>query len=119
VADRSDAVAWSRATLAVGPEYRFGRVPWLLDVHLWALGAALKVSGVGLPRTRSEIASQFGIGTGVRAGWSWGKSMAWLGADTLAFPGRDTLVIDGQAATGTLPHIELQIAMGLSWGRFP
>jgi hypothetical protein len=39
--------------------------------------------------------------------------------DVLYWPGHDRLEIAGQAAQGELPHLEVQVALGLSLGRFP
>jgi hypothetical protein len=118
VGEHPGAADWARGTLAAGPEYRWGDRPRTLDLHLLALVAALRVSGVALPQTRSETTGQLGIAAGARAGWSWGTGMAWLGADALVFPGRDALAIEGLTAMGTLPHLELQLAAGMSLGRF-
>jgi hypothetical protein len=118
VGDEAGVVRWSRITAAAGPEYRLGGGPRSLSFHLLALAAALSVTGVGLPATHSDSSAQLGVGTGARAGWAWENAMAWVGADAMLFPGKDSLVIDGLPAAGALPRAELQLAAGVSVGRF-
>ena len=52
----------------------------------------------------------------VLGGW---RVLSWIGADVLYWPGHDRLEIAGLAAEGELPHVEIQVALGLSLGRFP
>jgi len=59
------------------------------------------------------------MGAGVQVGRPWGNATPWIGADVLYWPGHDRLQIAGLAAEGELPHLEIQVALGLSLGRFP
>jgi hypothetical protein len=110
---------WSRYVFAAGPDARFNVRGTMLGAHAQLLAAALRVEGAGLETNASGWTAQFGTGAGVRVGRSWGTAAPWLGADLLFWPGRDRLVIDGLTAQGELPRVELQLALGLSLGRFP
>jgi hypothetical protein len=91
----------------------------MLDAHAQLLAAMLRVEGVGLTTTASDSAAQLGTGVGVQVGRPWGNATPWIGADLLYWPGHDRLEIAGLTAQGQLPHLEVQVALGLSLGRFP
>jgi hypothetical protein len=113
------AARWTRYALGAGPEARFAIGRMMVGAHARALAALLRVEGVGLPTTASDSTAQFGTGAGVHVGRPWGNATPWIGADLLFWPGRDRLEISGLAARGELPRLELQLALGLSIGRFP
>jgi hypothetical protein len=116
---RSDAARWSRFTLAAGPEARFDVGGTTVGARVQALAALLRVEGVGLTTTESDSSTQFGTAMGLHLGRPWGNATPWIGADLLVWPGRDRLKVTGLAEQGQLPRIELQLAAGLSLGRFP
>jgi hypothetical protein len=91
----------------------------MLDLHAGGAFALLRVEGVGLPSTASDTSVQFGLGAGLRGIRSWNNAAGWIGVDVLAYPGRDRLEIGGLGDSGQLPRVEVQIATGLSLGRFP
>jgi hypothetical protein len=91
----------------------------MVGAHAQALAAVLHVEGVGLTTTASDSTAQFGTGAGVQVGRPWGNATPWIGGDLLFWPGHDRLEISGLAARGELPRLELQLAVGLSLGRFP
>jgi len=126
VTTRSEAVGnlpgaanWRRAALAAGPRYRFGDAAAMLDLHVDALAALLLVEGVGLAETTSDTSLQIGASAGIRATRAWGNAAPWIGVDVLVWPGHDRLEVAGQTTTGVLPRLEVQLALGLSLGRFP
>jgi hypothetical protein len=91
----------------------------MLDFHAGGVVALLHIEGVGLPSTTSDTSAQLGIGAGLRGIWAWNNAAGWIGLDLLAYPGHDYLEIGGLGERGQLPHLEVQIASGLSLGRFP
>jgi hypothetical protein len=119
VGERADAARWNRIAFGAGPETRLKLARTIMAVHAQALAALLRVEGVGLATTASDSTAQFGAGLGVHAGWPWGNATPWIGADLLFWPGHDRLAITGVTAQGELPRAELQLAVGLSLGRFP
>jgi len=110
---------WTRVALTAGPQYRLTRNAMMLDVHAGGALALLRVEGVGLPSTASDTSVQSGLGAGLRGIRSWNNAAGWLGVDVLAYPGHDHLEIGGLGDSGQLPRVEVQIATGLSLGRFP
>ena len=90
-----------------------------MGARVQALAALLRVEGVGLTTTASDSSTQFGTAVGVHVGRPWGNATPWIGADLLLWPGRDHLEVTGLADQGQLPRFELQLAAGLSLGRFP
>jgi hypothetical protein len=110
---------WTRAALAAGPQYRLGRGALLLDLHADGVIALLHVEGVGLPATASHTSAEFGMAAGLRGMWAWNNAAGWIGLDLLAYPGHDHLEIAGFGDRGQLPRVEVQVALGLSLGRFP
>ena len=119
VGSMAGAGHWTRAALAAGPQYRVGRSATMLDFHAGGVVALLRVEGVGLPSTTSRTSAQFGVGAGLRGMWAWNNAAGWIGLDLLAYPGHDYLEIGGLGERGQLPRLEVQIASGLSLGRFP
>jgi hypothetical protein len=119
VGSLTGAAHWSRMALAAGPQYRLGRGATMLDFHVGGVIALFHVEGVGLPSTTSDTSAQLGIGAGLRGMWAWNNVAGWIGLDLLVYPGRDYLEIGGFGDRGQLPHLEVQIASGLSLGRFP
>jgi hypothetical protein len=105
--------------MMAGPQYRVTRNAMMLDVHAGGAVALLRVEGVGLPSTASDSSAQFGMGAGLRGLWAWNTAAGWIGLDVLVYPGRDQLDVGGLGASGQLPRVEVQIATGLSLGRFP
>jgi hypothetical protein len=105
--------------MMAGPQYRVTRNAMMLDVHAGGAVALLRVEGVGLPSTASDTSAQFGLGAGLRGMRGWNNAAGWIGLDLLVYPGRDQLNIGGLGDSGQLPHVEVQIATGLSLGRFP
>ena len=119
VGSSTGAAHWTRVALTAGPQYRVTRNAMMLDVHAGGALALLRVEGVGLPSTASDTSVQFGLGAGLRGIRAWNNAAGWLGVDVLAYPGHDHLEIGGLGDTGQLPRVEVQIATGLSLGRFP
>lgn len=110
---------WLRPALSVGPNLRLQGSRLALDIHGDAVLALLRIkgSGSGLKENASDTTVQAGLAVGVRGLWTWNRAAAWLGADLLGFPGQDNLTI-GIDRTGQLPHLEIQVALGISLGRF-
>jgi hypothetical protein len=113
---------WMRPTLSLGPDLRVrGRI-LMLDIHANAVFALLHVQGSGLAHASSETGLQFGLAGGLRGLWAWNHGVLWLGVDLLEFPGEDRLSLGNQGGpavqVGQLPHLELQVAAGISLGRF-
>jgi hypothetical protein len=115
----SDAAQWSRVTLGLGPDARFTLAATRIDLQAQAIAAVLTIGGHGVPSPSSGSSPQFGGAAAVRTAWAWGTSAVWVGTQVLIFPGDDRLVVKGLPDQGHLPHIELQLASGLSLGRFP
>lgn len=115
----SGAARWTRFAIGAGPDARLGVGRTTMDAHAHLLAAALHVEGVGLATNSSDTSAQFGAGAGVRIGRPWGNATPWIGADVLYWAGHDQLTIAGSSSRGELPHLEAQIAVGLSLGRFP
>ncbi len=119
VGSLSDVAQWSRVTLGLGPDARFSLGATRIDLQAQAVAAVLTVGGRGLSSSSSGSTLQVGGAAALRTAWAWGTSAVWVGTQVLVFPGDDRLVVTGLAAQGQLPHIELQLASGLSLGRFP
>ena len=113
------AAHWTRVAMMAGPQYRVTRNAMMLDFHAGGAVALLRVAGVGLPSTAADTNVQFGLGAGLRGMRSWNNAAGWIGVDMLVYPGRDRLEIGGLGDSGQLPRVEVQIATGLSLGRFP
>ena len=119
VGSLSAVAHWSRVTLGLGPDARFRLGSKSIDLQLQAVAAVLTVGGNGLPATSSASSLQLGGAAALRGAWAWGTSAIWVGAQVLVFPGDDRLLVRGVTDQGQLPHVELQLASGLSLGRFP
>lgn len=115
----SGAARWSRVTAGVGPDMRFDLGATRLDLQMQGVVAALSVTGSGIPSISSENSPQLGGALALRASWELGTSAIWAGAQALVFPGNDRLVVQGVTDQGRLPHVELQLAAGMTLGRFP
>ncbi len=115
----SDVVRWSRVTLGVGPDAQLRSGAGRVDLSIQGVAAALSVSGVGLVPSFSDGSAQLGGALSFRGAWALGNSALWAGAQVLVFPGNDRLVIRGVSDEGRLPHVELQLASGVSLGRLP
>jgi hypothetical protein len=113
------AAHWTRVALTAGPQYRLTRNAMMLDIRAGGALALLRVEGVGLPSTASDTSAQFGLGAGLRGMRAWNNAAGWIGLDVFVYPGRDQLDVGGLGASGQLPRVEVQIASGLSLGRFP
>jgi len=113
------AAQWTRAALSAGPTYRLRRNPTALDVHAGGALALLHVQGSGLSSTSSDTSAQLGVTAGLRFIWAWNNAAAWLGTDVFTYPGQDRLTIGNYGEVGQLPHVEVQIAVGISAGQFP
>lgn len=109
---------WSRAALSLGPNLRLRGRTLALDVHGSAVLALLHVEGEGLKQTSSDTGAQLGLAAGLRGLWTWSYGAVWAGADLFIYPGRDRLSAVNYGELGPLPHLELQIAVGTSFGRF-
>jgi hypothetical protein len=112
------AAQWLRPALSVGPNLRWHGQTLALDVHGDAVLALLRVKGVGLAEPSSDTGAQFGLAASLRGLWTWNHAAAWIGADLLAYPGQDNLTIGNHEKVGQLPHLEIQVALGFSLGRF-
>lgn len=120
VGSLAGAARWTRAYLGAGPEVTVLSGPVTLRAQLQGLLAVLHVSGNGLEMATSETALRFGAGAGVWSAWrGWGGVWPWIGADLLFWPGRDRLRVEGLAAEGSVPGLEVQVAAGLGIGLFP
>ena len=111
---------WMRAVLSVGPNARWrGQSAAMLDVHAGAVLAMLRVAGAGaLSKPASDTSLQVGLDAGLRGLWTWNNRAVWLGADLYAYPGKDGLTIGNLGEVGHLPSLEVQLAFGISLGRF-
>jgi hypothetical protein len=109
---------WIRPALSVGPNLRLRGQTLALDVHGDAVLALLRVQGVGLTKTSSDTGAQFGLAAGLRGLWTWNRAAAWIGADLFIYPGQDNLTVGNSDRVGRLPHLEIQVALGFSLGRF-
>ncbi len=118
IADPSGQAEWIRPALALGPNLRLQGDRLALDVHGDAVLAILHVKGVGLASTASDTSAQLGLAAGVRGLWTWARGAIWVGTDLLGFPGQDNLTIGNRGQVGRLPHLEIQVSLGGSLGRF-
>ena len=119
IATPASAARWTRAALSAGPSYRLGRDALMLDLHAGPVLALLHVQGTGLSQAASDTSAQLGAQTGLRGLWARNNAAGWLGVDVYAYPGQDRLTIGNYGEVGQLPHVEVQIAFGLSLGQFP
>jgi hypothetical protein len=107
---------WLRPALAIGPNLRLGQT-LMLDLHVDGVLALLHVEGAGLDAPSSDTGVQFGFAAGLRGLWRWQSGTVWLGVDFLDYPARDRLTV-GNYEVGRLPHLEVQVALGIALGRF-
>ena len=118
IATPASAAQWTRAALSAGPTYRLRRDPLMLDLHAGPVLALLHVQGAGLSPAASDTSAQLGVQAGFRALWARNKAAGWLGGDFTIYPGQDRLTIGNYGEVGQLPHVEVQIAFGISLGQF-
>lgn len=117
--DSAVQAQWIRPALTVGPNLRLQGSRLALDIHGDAVLALVHVkgTGTGLRENASDTTLQGGLAAGVRGLWTWNRAAIWFGADLLGFPGQDNLTI-GIDKKGQLPHLEIQVALGIAVGRF-
>lgn len=109
---------WIRPAASLGPNLRLRGTSLGLDVHGDAVLALLHLKGSGLSQNSSDTSAQVGIAAGLRGLWLWNDGAVWVGADLLDFPGQDNLVVGNYGQIGHLPHLELQVSLGVALGRF-
>ena len=109
---------WIRPAISIGPDLRLRSMTFVLDIHGSAVLALLHVQGDGLKQTSSDTSAQFGLAAGVRGMWIWNHGALWAGANLFLYPGQDRLTAVNYGELGPLPHLEVQIALGTSLGRF-
>ncbi len=113
---------WMRPALSLGPDLRLRGGALALDIHGDAVFALLAVQGTGLSRPASDTGLQLGLSVGLRGLWTWNKGALWFAVDLFDYPGQDRLTLGNQGGSqgtvGQLPHLEVQIAVGASFGRF-
>jgi hypothetical protein len=119
IATPASAAQWTRAALSAGPSYRLRRDALMLDLHAGPVLALLHVQGSGLSSAASDTSTQLGVQAGLRGLWARNNAAGWLGIDVYTYPGQDRLTIGNYGEVGQLPHVEAQIAFGLSLGQFP
>ncbi len=117
VGSLSNVARWFRVTLSLGPELRLNLERTRIDLQVAAVAALLHIAGTGLSSTSSDTTLQRGVALGASATRAGGAVAVWAGVHLLVFPGDDRLIVNGVAAQGHLPQIELQIAWGISFGR--
>jgi hypothetical protein len=118
IASPVSTAEWTRAALSAGPTYRLRRNAAVLDVHAGPVLALLHVRGTGLASTSSDTSGQLGVVAGLRGLWAWNNAGGWIGADVYTYPGQDRLTIGNYGEVGQLPHLEVQLSVGLSLGQF-
>jgi hypothetical protein len=109
---------WIRPALSVGPNLRLQGTSLALDIHGDAVLALLHISGSGLSQSASDTTLQFGLAAGARGLWIWSYGAVWIGADLLGYPGQDNLTTGKDVKVGQLPHLEIQVSLGIALGRF-
>jgi hypothetical protein len=111
---------WIQPTMSLGPSLRWrGKSAAMLDVHAGGALAVLRVRGAGaLSKSASDTSLRFALDAGLRGLWTWNDGAVWLGADLFAYPGQDRLTIGNYGDVGSLPRLEVQLAFGISLGRF-
>jgi hypothetical protein len=119
IATPASAAQWTRAALSAGPTFRVRRRAAMLDAHAGGVLAALHIQGTGLASNSSDTSAQLGLTAGLRFLWAWNHAAGWVGTDVLTYLGQDRLTIGNFGEVGRLPRIEIQIALGVSAGRFP
>ena len=113
----SNVAHWYRLTASLGPAFRFAAGSTRVDLQAGVVAALLHVAGTGIPNSSSDTGLQRGAVVAVRATRPWGPTAIWAGLGLLVFPGDDRLVVSNVATDGHLPHVELQLASGVSFGR--
>lgn len=109
---------WIRPALSAGPNLRWRGQSFAVDVHGDAVLALQRVKGVGLTTISSDTSVQFGLAAGLRGLRTWNHIAAWIGTDLLVYQGQDNLTVGNSQSIGRLPHLELQVTLGFSLGRF-
>jgi hypothetical protein len=113
---------WERLAVTPALNYRWVAGLWLVDVHVDALLAAVRLEGQGLDVTRSTWRFDPGVGAGLRAArvprpGSWFAPYAAV--QMWAWPSRHTLLVAGSSDHGAdLPRIEGLFQLGLAVGRY-
>jgi hypothetical protein len=105
-------LTYERYFLAVGPHRRIALEGFRLDVGGEALLGILSLSGDALAVGQSTLGVDPGISASVRLVSDVGP---WLGVRTLAWPER-VRVATGEGVLRPVPWLELELALGLSWG---
>lgn len=115
-----DVARWSRYSLFVGPELRtrrdWGSVPMAWSAHSQVVAALTRAQGVGVNPAVSSSAWQLGGNLGIRAEWAGRPAAPFIGVDLSYYGGQDRLDIDGVLAAGELPHLDVQLTIGISLG---
>jgi hypothetical protein len=119
IAAPASTAQWTRAALSAGPTYRLRRDVLMLDLHAGPVLALLHVQGAGLSSAASDTSTQLGVQAGARGLWTRANAAGWLGVDVYSYPGQDRLTIGNYGEVGRLPHVEVQIALGIGMGQFP
>jgi hypothetical protein len=104
--------------MSAGPSLRLRRGPAALDLHLGGILALLHVQGDELWKTDADTAVQLGAEAGTRGLWIWNNAAVWAGISLFVYPGHEYLAIKGYDVVGELPRLDVQLALGLSLGRF-
>lgn len=120
IASPAAEAKWMQPMLSLGPNLRWrGKPAAMLDVHAAGVLAVLRVQGAGaISKSASDTSLRFALDAGLRGLWTWNDGAAWLGADLFAYPGQDRLTIGNLGDVGSLPRLEVQLAFGISLGRF-
>ena len=110
--------SYTRAGLALGPQFRFRPGRFRLDLHADAVCALLYVAGAGFSTTDNGYDVEPGLAAGARAAVRLGGgAFVYAGATVVGWlREQQVLVTGGQAAHSTLPRLEVLLTAGLAFG---
>lgn len=112
------AASWTRASIALGPAYRFSRGRVALDGHAEALVALLTVRGVGFDTTRQAFDVDPGLGAGARLLVRAGPVTPFVGVSVAGWLRRQQVRVTNTDLAGELPRFEVLLEAGVGFGDF-
>jgi hypothetical protein len=109
---------WTRAAVAIGPDYRLRPGRFVIDFHAEFLAALLVIEGVGFDVGQRAFDFDPGLGGGVRAAIKAGPATPYIGASIAGWLRRQEGRVDGVLESVEIPRFEVFLTAGVGLGSF-